>query len=245
MPFPDNIDFDKLVNAVLHDTSNSINQWLKGRPITEEPLINRITANFSRGRYGCDVGVMTPTRMTSQLALLHRNGTNQTDLYGSDIAVTVYIDQIPFVKTAFFQLKISHSYRCSIEMEQILQAISDVRIANRAFALAIDRNRYGVRLEKLSTISGAFSADQQSKTFDTTNWEFLTLWLHKWLSCEIGEVTDLNDSNIIEKLLQKYVDPTDENKNWISPWGIDDFPENGKKEDIIPARAWLVFKIEM
>jgi hypothetical protein len=244
MPFPTDIDFDKVAWAVLQDTANSIRQWLQGRPMTEEPLMNRITANFSRGRYGCDVGVLTPTKMTSQLALLHRKGVNQTDLYGSDIAVTVYIDQIPFAKTAFFQLKISHSYSCSLDISQIRQALADTRIANRAFALAIDQDRQGIRLEKLNTLEATFPAGQQSKTFDTTSWEFLTLWLHKWLSCDIGEGTDLSDGNSIEKSLQKFVDTEEENKNWVSPWNIDQNPSNENKGDIIPAKAWLVFLIE-
>jgi hypothetical protein len=244
MPFPTDIDFDKVAAAVLHDTSHSIRQWLRGRPLSEEPLMNSITGNFARGRHGCDVGVLAPTRMTSQLALLHRKGVNQTDLYGSDIAVTVYIDQIPFAKTAFFQLKISHFYSCSLDITQINQAHADMRVWNRAFALAIDQDRQGVRIEKLSTIEPTFPAGQQSKTFDTTQWEFLTLWLHKWLSCDIGEATDLTDPNAIEKALQRYVDTEEENDTWISPWGFDTTINSESKSEIIPAKAWLVFLIE-
>lgn len=244
MPFPIDIDFDKVVSAVLHDTTYSIRQWLRGRPLSEEPLMNSITGNFSRGRQGCDVGVITPTKMTSQLALLHRKGIIQTDLYGSDIAVTVYIDQIPFAKTAFFQLKISHFYSCSLDIVQINQALTDIRIRNRAFALAIDQNRQGVRIEKLDVIEPTFPIGQKSKTFDTTTWEFLTLWLHKWLSCDVGEATDLSDTNGIEKELQKYVDVEEENVNWISPWGFESSLISDNKTEIIPAKAWLVFLIE-
>jgi hypothetical protein len=119
-----------------------------------------------------------------------------------------------------------------------------MRVWNRAFALAIDQDRQGVRIEKLSTIEPTFPAGQQSKTFDTTQWEFLTLWLHKWLSCDIGEATDLTDPNAIEKALQRYVDTEEENDTWISPWGFDTTINSESKSEIIPAKAWLVFLIE-
>jgi hypothetical protein len=102
MPFPEIIDFDKVTTIALSELTASLREWLDGRPTDEVALMNRITAHLNKRRRGCDVGVNTPIKMQSQLALLHRQGKNQTDLYGSDLAITVSIDKLDFLKTAFF-----------------------------------------------------------------------------------------------------------------------------------------------
>lgn len=102
MTFPATLDFDKIAYNTLWDVSEAVRGWLSGQPTDEVALMNRITERITRRRRGCDVGVGSKVQMVSQLALLHRKGARQTDLYGADLAITVLVAKIGFIKTRFF-----------------------------------------------------------------------------------------------------------------------------------------------
>ncbi len=234
MPIPANLDFDKLATIALTEITTALRGWLNGRPADEVALMNRVTERLSRNRRGCDVGAAERVRVVSQLAMLHRQGPKQTDLYGSDLGVTVVIDDLSFIKTALLQFKKGTDFKADLEIRQLNQAAASAVIEDRSFVMYADEGRTGIRLHPVAALRRTYSSGQQRQRFDTTGWTCLTRWLWDWLSCDVGPPSAPNDPNGVEPLLQKYVIEDD----WISAWG--EAGDNGFLDDVLPARAWLV-----
>lgn len=231
---PKIIDFDKIAKFVLTDISNAVDDWLKGQPTSEEALMNRVTRHLGKPRRKCNVGVGKLIKVKKQSALLHRKGPSQTDLFGSDLAVTIFIEDINFLKTAFFQFKTGNNFKVSLEKKQLNQATARNDISQRSFVIFVDKENSGVRVKAVSKIIGKFNNKQNTKTFDTSNWNFLVQWLWNWLSCNTGPLSEYNDLNSIETLLQQYVK---EEEKWDTVWPIN---QDFDFYDSIPARTWLV-----
>lgn len=231
---PKIIDFDKIAKFALADISNALDGWLKGQPTSEEALMNRVTEHLGKQRRKCNVGVGKIIKVKRQLALLHRKGPNQTDLFGSDLAITIFIEDANFLKTAFFQFKTGDNFKVSLEKKQLNQATARNDISQRSYVIFVDKENSGVRIRSVPKIISEFNNKQNTKTFNTSNWNFLIQWLWNWLSCKTGPLSERNDPNSIETLLQQYV--TEEEK-WDRVWPISrdiDFA------DFVPARTWLV-----
>ena len=237
MAFPNNIDFDKLINVVLEDFGTSIHGWISGRVLEEVALMNRLTEQLSRRRRGCDVGLTSPVSVRCEVSVLHRKGIKQVDRYGSDLAVTVYVDNT-LVKTALFQLKKSNNLSLILEREQLEDATLDARTKKRAFVLAVDETRQIVRLHDVDSLLSTYNRTQETKTFQSTRWESLARWVWKWLSCDIGERSDPSDPNSVEGLLQQFIVP----EGLITSWGRQ--VEHDLPEDFVPARLWLKLYFE-
>jgi hypothetical protein len=231
---PKTIDFDKIARFVLADISSALDGWIKGQPTSEEALMNRVTEKLKKQRRNCNVGVGKVINVKSQLTMLHRKGANQTDLFGSDLAITIFIEDTNLLKTAFFQFKTGNNFKVSLEKKQLNQASARSDIYQRSFVIFVDKENLGIRIKPVPKIIGTFNNKQNTKTFNTLNWNFLIQWLWNWLSCSTGPSSDRNDPNSIESLLQHYIP---EGEKWDSVWPISrdvDFA------DFIPARTWLV-----
>jgi len=235
MPFPSQLNFDVVAYAVLQDVAQAIKDWAAGQPRSEEAFMNQITGRLNRRRR-CDVGLTGPVRIRSQLALLHRKGDKQTDKYGSDLAVTIYIDDVAYVKTALFQIKRSNTYQTSIERDQLEDAMSDSRTSPRAFVLAIDDVRMGIRLQQCGKLLRQFEEKQQTKQFDATDWFSLTQFIFDWFSCDLGPMSDPKDPNSLESLLDAFRIPEEE--EWKSPWATEPV-DDADLPDTVPAHTWL------
>ncbi len=234
MPIHQSIDFDKVVYNALSDCNYAVQQWLKGRPHSEEALLNHLTANLVRRRRGCDVGVLTPTYLQSEVYELHRKGPQQKDLYGADLAVTVIFQQESLMKTAFFQLKRSKNYDFIAERSQIEDSLTDSRVRERSFLVAVDENRRGFRLSSTKMVLKKFNGQAENKKFNASSWDCLSDFLWKWLSCDIGPITKFKEPDNIESLMQNFIVE-----------GPDDFTwEEGEPEDysenLLPARSWVI-----
>ena len=242
MAFPERIDFDRITKFALEEiVSEVVNDWMEGRPRDEVAFMNRTTQKLARTRRGCDVGVEQRIKMSGQVAMLHRKGKNQIDKYGADLALTVCIDQEPkYVKTAVFQIKKSEFYDVTVVKRQLLDAKEDQRIEERSFALAVDEERGGIRIEEIDDLISDFDS-QDEKKFDCSDWFFLTRWLWQWLSCDLGPASDPDNPDSVEKLLQEFV--VDADDEWQSPWASGDVTEE-LPEGYLPARSWIVLFFE-
>jgi len=212
-----------------------MHEWLAGAPTSEEPLMNRLTAQFTRRRRHCDVGVRIPIAMTSQVAFLHRQGKQQTDAYGSDLAITVEIPDRNFRKTALFQIKVSEDFCTRLELRQLKEALTDSRTKDRSFLLVADKARQRLRVKAVVDAIPLINGENKTGQVDCTNWMSVSEWLTKWISCNVGAASDNDESKSVEKLLQAFV--VEPPSDWEMPWGIGDAADYSS--DGIPARAWL------
>ena len=135
------LDQDEFLRIAVEDILVAANGWLSGAPLDEVALLNRITAELGRRRRGCDLGLETPVRTTCHVFLLHRQGANQVDLFGSDLAVTVDFNDGQFIKTAFFQLKRSSELHVQLERQQLDDATRVSAVGDRSFVFAVDDER--------------------------------------------------------------------------------------------------------
>jgi len=238
MPLPQNLDFDKLASHLVWHVLAAVDGWLAGRPCDETAFVNRLTERLARRRRACDVGVIEPMTVTTQVAILHRRGRRQTDRFGSDLAVTLRTDAGDFLKTALFQVKKSHDYRATFEIAQLTEASLDPRIKERSYALVVDELRRGLRVGKMEQISTAAATAGDNVNVQCAAWEFLIQWFWRWMLCEEGPMSDANDTNSVESLLQNFVIPEQE---WESLWEAN--PSFDIPEDYLPARTWMLFNV--
>lgn len=240
--FPANMDLDKVVRLALEDVNKAVAGWIKGVPRDEVALLNRLTERLSRRRRGCDVGLEYPMSCSVQMANLHRQGDNQADLYGSDLAITFSVDGNTYLKTALFQLKKSSSLKVELKHKQLCEASFCEVIANRSFVVAIDENRQGLRINGLLPLKETFPAGQDKHQINTTSWISLTEWLNGWLSCSIGPASDPSDPDSIETLLEYYREELPEGPIWKSNWQL---PERLREPlEVIPVRTWIAMMFE-
>ena len=113
------IDFDKLLKIAFEEFESALKEWSIGKPASEEALMNHITGRLGRKRRGCNVGLEDEITSLTTTYQLHRKGPRQTDAFGSDIAVTISMPEISYMKTACFQIKIGHGSDAKIENRQI------------------------------------------------------------------------------------------------------------------------------
>ncbi len=232
MSLLNHVDFDKVLNIAIYDIGSAISGWLSGQPRDEVALMNRLTEKLARRRRGCDVGIENTVFMKCKTHILHRRGINQIDRFGSDVAITVSLDGTDILKTALFQLKRSSELSLSIEKRQLDDACIDRRTGNRSYIFAVDDVRHCIRVKDIMPLKSEFNSTQATKTFNSRDWDGLSQWLFKWLSCTIGDPSDPNDRNSIESLLNSFsVEP--DNRTW-GYQAVHEFPD-----DFLPARSWL------
>ena len=202
------IDFDKLVVPVLENIAHAVAGWLNGVPQNESSLVNRITQALDSRRF-CYGFTYPESRIEIEKYLLDRRGPNSTDLYGSDLAITVEVisPYTHLAKTAFLQAKIGDDQRVTIEGRQVDDALINSFTAKRSFVFAADRMRAGaLRFESIATVKSIFPSGQVTAQLSTEEWMPIAPWLYNWLSCSLGEPSDTGDPRAPEKILAAVVD---------------------------------------
>ena len=167
MPIPPNIDLDKLLTYLLSDaTCRSLTAGRMGFRPTKFALMNHLTGRLVRRRRGCDVGVNSQVTVTSRSASLHRQGRNQTDLYGGDLAVSVLI--LPTTssqKRHFFNLvKKGSNFEFVLERRQLLDSQKTQYSRDRSFVLYADLQRTGIKIASSSDCLPASSMDAKRQS---------------------------------------------------------------------------------
>lgn len=245
MAYPDIIDIDKIVSYARSDINRAISGWLRGQPHEEVALMNRITERLARRGQGCDVGVERPVAMESKVYPLHRRGSQGRDQYGSDLAITISVPELDWIKTALFQMKRSNNSSVVVEKHQIHEASRDNRILERAFVIAVDEQRRGqIRIESASKIWDIFKSlptERRTRTINCSPWDDLVYWLRKWLRCNVGTESKPDDPKGVEFLLQSFIsEPT-----LLQLSGViqDDLGliQSEQIENYLPARSWMQF----
>jgi hypothetical protein len=236
MSLPDNLNIDRIVDAVLEDMTFVARAWNSGRPKDETALLNHITGRLNRSRKKCDVGVNSPMTMESECYELHRQGKNQTDRYGSDFAVTVEIPTDGFKKTALFQLKKGSDYKATLTREQLEDGCLLTNIEERNFVLFVDEDRLGYRVQAVRECLDEVGTENASKQFDTSQWEFLAVWLVKWFCCQVGKPTNADDKDPVEPLLESYRIPEPPSEKMLKDFNRENIPDN-----FVATKSWLQY----
>lgn len=236
------IDFDKAVLPILKDFAEEISAWLRGSPTSESALTNRLTEVLGKSRRRCDIGVNPDARLDVEHHLLDRRGPNNTDLFGSDIAVTVRV-RTPYqemIKTALVQLKVSENFSVELEERQLTDAVINSVTQDISFILAVDREQRGaMRTSFVPDLHAAFPRNQVTHRFDSSAWLPFAPWLYEWLSCHVGKPSDPKNPRSIERVLERLL-------TRISLPQVE--PEDVLREmDLtsIPARHWVMFTVNV
>jgi hypothetical protein len=173
--------------------------------------------------------------MTAKVAFLHRQGSQQTDAFGSDLAMTIEIPDRNYCKTSLFQMKVSEDFGTRLERRQLEQALADCRTKDRSFVLVADKTRQRMRVKSIIDALQLIQNGKATADVDCADWMTISEWLTKWISCDIGQDSRHDDLRSVERLLQSFVvEPPD---GWESPWSrrnADEYPSGQ-----IPAKAWL------
>lgn len=231
MSFFQHFDEDKLLRHLLPILFDALTNWQSGMNADEGSLMNQITSalNARRARR-CDVGLAGPFLLQTEMFDLHRRGPNQTDRFGSDLAVKVTAATSPaFVKTAFFQFKIADGKRVRIEAHQLTDAAEYPPVCERSFCLAVDPTNRTVRVESTAVLKSGFPTKGESHAVAIAKWQHFTHWVLAWLRCAVGPWSSATDQRSIEQLLRMYA--ITEPQAFARNWDI--------RPDYYPAKAWL------
>jgi hypothetical protein len=231
MSFFQYFDEDKLLRHLLPPIFDALNAWRRGMNADEGALMNQITSalNTRRARR-CEVGLAGSFLLHTELFELHRRGQNQTDRFGSDLAVTVTaLTTASFVKTAFFQFKIVNGNHVKIEAHQLADAVTCPPVFDRSFCIAVDPTNHTIRVGAATVLKSGFPPEADSKSVATAGWQPFTEWIVAWLRCTVGPWSSPIDQRSVEQLLRRYAlaDP----ESFASNWEI--------RPSYFPAKAWL------
>ena len=213
------LNIDKCVMFGLRAAYQAMNGWLRGRPLEEVALMNRIMEKLCYNE--CKPWrkpPYSPYNLDRNIFILHRQGDGNTDAYGSDFAVTVNVfNERPwpdapntpslFSKTALFQLKTGDNNKPVLIKDQL----TDTKgvFANRSFVLHGNQKTGEYRVQAVKPLLAKFGK-QETKTFDVTERQWLSLseWLVQWLTCKQGIFSsDLGRRRVAGKLAQFYIRP--------------------------------------
>jgi hypothetical protein len=171
---------------------------------------------------------------------LHRRAKDQSDEYGSDLALTVVMRSTGLVKTAFFQLKVSKSLKCRLERKQLVSSQQDSMIAPRSFVFAADVLTAETRIISTGQALRQFTSAGKTKAFSIVPWNRTRNWIAEWLDCRQAPPSDLRSLNRVESLLLPFVVDTP------LPGFLNDLESpairNGPDEPA-PARRWIILEL--
>lgn len=226
--FFDTFDEDKLLSQVVPRVKHAMDSWRNGMASDETALMNQLTSEFNKKRARkCDIGKAGVYTVSSELFELHRRGLKQVDEYGSDFALT--INGPDFIKTAFFQFKISKNNEAKVEAKQIQDAKIITEVFDRSFVFAVDCESGMIRLTPITEIASDFG-NQKTKAFDINDWESFSEWLLNWFRCKRGKRTEFDERRKIEDLLRRFSIVT------RRPRPLDDWE---LPKEYLPSKAWL------
>jgi hypothetical protein len=248
------LDPDKIFAAVMPRISKAVRGWVRGRILDEPSLMSRIVESFTDFPEECEVGYSKPIRMRSEWAVLHRKGESQTDAYGADLAVTIYVEELNYVKTALIQTKIGSEYKAKVEKAQLDEAMEYPQTRDRSFVCAVDKETFAVRFADVQYLLGQFGKEAKTKTFNTSvgerptrnQWRSLNLWIWHWINCGVGAPSAPGDPNSIESLLRGYMVESSLQPGAHLPWETETFaiPDDESRQALPEtprARTWLMF----
>jgi hypothetical protein len=213
------LNLDKAVAYGIQAAYQAMRGWLRGRPLDEVALMNRIVEKLVYSK--CPPWRSPAYYLDRRLFLLHRQGKKQVDKYGADFAVTLNLfatrdfeqeglKPSVFSKTALFQLKKGDNYNAKLNRAQLTQAGI---FADRSFVLYAHETAGEYRIKASTELLAEFTSTQQkSKTFkNVRDWYTLTEWLVLWLTCQQGVFSEDDERQATEAELSGNVVPADKN----------------------------------
>lgn len=204
----DYLDTDRIVQRATSITSFAMRRWVRGRLLTEEPLLSNLIYEFEDDDPRCMSARVGLVESKAAIRLLHRQGDGNSDLMGSDLAVTLMArgSRGFALKTALFQVKkvYDSSGRVKVERGQINQANHSPITAGKAFVLCADPTKECIRIQSTRDLEGRFrdGADSHQPIPNAENgWLTVSLWTELWMKCEQGEPSEPFDRAGLEAAL--------------------------------------------
>lgn len=233
------LNLDKIIKIALDELSHALKNWSKGMPKNEEALMNHITGKICRNRRRCNVGLEEEITSDTEMYVLHRRGPKQTDAFGSDLAVTISMPKIHFIKTACFQMKIGNDYKATIEKHQFEDAAAVKDIYDRCYIISIDNSWHSLRLESIKSFDGKFDGNKTISA-DTAGWKPISHWLIDWFNCLEGPKSNTDDPKSVEQMLEQYRIKEPEEIDW----DFGDHVQRPSDKTYYPARTWTKITFE-
>lgn len=197
------LDLNHVVKGMQKRLDRSIKEWRTGEIKSEEPVMSCLIRNFSHHEWHSDVGRTSPVAATSNLYGLHRQGQLQTDEHGSDIAVTAIAQAIKAMRTILLQTKVGKNGKVVLERKQLKQACDDPESASRAFVVAINKETGKLLVHPSQPLFAQFNDHQETKVFDTSQWEPIDAFVSRWLKGQAGVASDY-DNPVFEATLKSH-----------------------------------------
>jgi hypothetical protein len=244
MNYMGEVDLDKLVSHLCLAMWFPLRQWFHGVYLWEPIYLEHFFVFNRKRRLDLDIGLRRKIQFTMFLHNLHRQAPNQSDVYGSDFALTIDMAGTErWTKTALFQLKVSQDQKVTLEKEQLGAALMKDLIAQRSFVAAIDRRRCTQRIAKTEDILAA-ERHNSRKTFtvDAVSWLASSDWVFRWIRCEHGVLSDEQHGGLAtEELLNAYVAQDERNPYFGVARETPESPESLG----ITARTWYIARINL
>jgi len=229
------MDVDALAHEVRRRVMAGIRWWKRGALLSEEPLLNHI---IGRVLYNgtCDAGLTRPLQTTSSVRLLHRMGPKQQDKFGSDLALTLAVPEVKYLKTAFLQMKTTSSSQVVLRRDQAEAASMHSFVKDRAFVAVVNSDRNWVRISDLPAPQKFGKHD--TMTVDCGPWSGLTQWFLEWLRCSVGVPSQPYSTDSPEAALYFFQGEPEA----ALPWGVEQYQDlrGLLTESDAPARSWLI-----
>lgn len=236
------IEIQALARAAGTDVRTAVRGWRAGVPRYEIALLNRLTQQLGRHRRGCRVGHRR-FRVVPTMSVTHASASDNTDMFGSDLAVTLSVPVDGYLKTALFQLKRAKGSKAQLQRSQLEDALKLPETADRSFVFAADEKSGEVKIASVADLLASLPDGVASPTCDLNDpeWFDLDTWLFAWIECSVGAGSDPSGGEI-EHILECAFG------EYVAPEGVGDRGQVGELIDEMwldwnVARAWLRLKL--
>lgn len=106
--------------------------------------------------------------------------------------------------------------------------------------MVVDELRGGIKVNSINSIEKEIPIGQTSKTFECKEWDALSKWIIKWMSCEVGAGNTSSDPMPIERLLKKQII----NHEKIGQLELDDIYDSNEfelPENFFMTKSWIKY----
>lgn len=252
---------DDAVYIALNQVKEATRRWINSSLHNEAVLLNEVSdALLKVASNKCRSQIYPDMDVSASRTILDRKGTNNQDLFGADLAVTLSLfegEQLIKQRTALFQLKVGArqgaTVKYTLDVRQIYLVGHNKHSIGRWFIAVCDNEGIWnfaaerVVAEKLtelqlSKVPYSHAADRKQALQVADSWSSMAEWTLDWLSGAQGTDSDLGDPKRLEEVLSQLRKKEQESGR---PWGLgDEFESQFKQYEILLPRIHIEYRAQ-